>query len=1100
MHATPPPHRDRFPPLLHLEPATASRPVLRPVVYAMLGAILWGWCMPLVSVGDEPPSVNFNRDVLPILSDKCFACHGPDANKREADLRLDLREAAIEHGALLPGSPEKSSLIDRVLAEDPEYRMPPASFKVEPLTETETVILRKWIQEGAVYQKHWSFESVQPQPEFERDPSAGIDQHIRQALQQQSLTPQPPADRSILIRRLSFDLIGLPASEAEIADFLADGTPEAYEKVVDRLLASPHYGEKMAVDWLDTARYADSFGFQVDREWEMWPWRDWVISAYNRNLPFDQFLTWQLAGDLLPNATQEQRLATAFNRLHQQESEGGSVEEEYRVEYVCDRVQTFSTTFLGLTMECSRCHDHKYDPIKQSEFYQLFAMFQNIDEAGLYSYFTGSPPTPTVWLTDEATERSLQEKQKLVMEQEQKLNALMQRDRGPMREWWQKLQSSEAAVKEPTDQEPADQETIKSEPNTAPLKTQSELAYFPLDQFENQQSKNQRNETQVASVRGENQIVSGVRGQGIQFTGDDAVDLPIGNFGRDQAFSLSFWVKTPNHPERAVLLHRSRAWTDAASRGYEVLLEEGKLKWSLIHFWPGNAISIRDVQNIPVDTWVHVVASYDGSSRAAGLRLWVDGKRSECQVVRDHLKKEITGGGGDTIALGERFRDRGFRGGCIDEVRIYDRVLTGMEVASLKADVEVAQETSPLAEKERLRAYFEQADEDQRWEYYLATQDAEWNAGLQALREARKSLNQTQDGVKEMMAMSEMQEAKPAPILIRGEYSQPGELVTANVPAILGALPAGAPKNRLGLAMWLTDPAHPLAARVTVNRIWQSLFGRGLVKTSEDFGSQGARPRYPEVLDGLAWTLQQQGWDVKRLIKSIVMSETYRQSSRAEGQQWQDDPDNEHLARGPRFRLPAEMIRDNALTIAGLLNRQVGGPSVNPYEMTEAFKPVAASTGPAAYRRSLYTTWRRTSPPPAMLAFDAPRRAVCIAKRERTDSPLQALILLNGTQYVEAARVLGEQLYLQEQGDLSQMIKVACLRCLGRLPDEKELAILRELYQEQFVKFEAKPEAAKQLLAVGATPRNEAVPSAAAAATTIVMQTLLNHDGCVVKR
>jgi len=546
--------------------------------------------------------------------------------------------------------------------------------------------------------------------------------------------------------------------------------------------------------------------------------------------------------------------------------------------------------------------------------------------------------------------------------------------------------------------------------------------------------------------------------------------------------------------DRAVVFHRSRAWTDAASRGYELLIEDGRLKWSLIHFWPGNAASISARSVLPVNEWVHVVVSSDGSSRASGLSISINGATTDIEIVKDNLSREITGGGGDNISLGERFRDRGFKGGIVDDFRVFSRRLSALEALAT---------CDEIAGTSLLTLPAEQLDETQRatlFDHFLMTTDDAFTQHLSALQTARGGLAQFHDGLKEIMVMRELPEPKKAYVLYRGEYTQRREEVFAGTPAALSPFPADAPKNRLGLATWLTDPRHPLTARVTVNRVWQSLFGRGLVKTAEDFGSQGSRPLYPEVLDSLALQLIESDWNMKQLVRSIVLSRTYRQRSMADDKTVADDPDNEWLARGPRFRLPAEMIRDNALAAAGLLKRTIGGPPVNPYEMAEAFKPAAASEGDNVYRRSIYTNWRRTGPPPAMVAFDAPRRAVCAAKRERTDSPLQALILLNGIQYVEAARALGESLHRDASGSVEAMIEQGCLRCLSRRPDERETEILTQLYNEQLEHFRSHPTDADELLKIGQFAHDTNISPIDAAAATILAQALLNHDECVMKR
>jgi hypothetical protein len=974
------------------------------------------------AIAATPAKVKFNRDVRPILSDKCFFCHGPDPKKREADLRLDERDAAIEAKAIVPGKAEVSEIIQRILTTDADDHMPPAKSKLGNLTADETAILKQWINEGAEYEAHWAFIPLKP----EATKNQSIDNIVSAGLAERGLKLQPEATPETLIRRLSFDITGLPPTPEEVTAFVTEhqfDPASSIEHLTSRLIASPHYGERMAVDWLDVARYADSYGFQVDREREVWPWRDWVVKAFNDNLPYDEFVTWQLAGDLLPNATDEQILATAFNRLHQQENEGGSVEEEYRVEYVADRVQTVATAFLGLTFECSRCHDHKYDPITQKEYYGLFSMLQNIDEAGLYSFFTPSPPTPAMMLMDQ-----------------------------PAKEKMAALRAKVIALEKPKTTTPPDISRDALAHFTFDELKGNKLAYSLNAAHPPQPKKDLKDKAPpdpVAVLKGENKLVPGKIGNAIQFTGDDAVDTPLGNFQRHEPFSVSLWMQTPDVKDRAVVFHRSQAWTDAASRGYELLIEEGKLKWSLIHFWPGNAISIRTKANIPLKQWLQVIVTYDGSSRADGLKIFVDGKRAAVNVIKDNLTKTIAGGGHDNISLGERMRDRGFKGGLIDDFRVFGRDLT-----------------------------------------------SKTNAELQ---KARAELFAFQDAQKELTVMKELPQPKRAYMLTRGEYDKRGEEVGPTTPAALSPFPKGAPKNRLGYAQWLTAPDHPLMARVTVNRLWQSLFGRGLVKTTEDFGSQGERPLYPELLDYLAMKFIQSGWDMKALVKEIVTSQVYRQNSFADTKTMTDDPDNQWLARGPRFRLPAEMIRDNALAAAGLIKLTLGGPPVHAYEMSEAFKPVTPSAGDTVYRRSLYSSWRRTSPPPAMVAFDAPRRAVCISRRERTDSPLQALILLNGVQYVEAARVLGEMLHLEAKGDVRKMIEYGFLRCLSRKPDGRELQISTQLYYEQQSYFEASPIEAEALLNTGNAPQNISIRMPEAAAATMLAQVLLNHDACVVK-
>jgi hypothetical protein len=1022
--------------------------------------------------------VEFNRDIRPILSDKCFGCHGPDSGHRKAGLRLDSREATLKPAksgepAIVPGAPEKSHLLQRILSGDADEVMPPPEAKMQPLTAREKDLVSRWILEGANYEPLWSFISLKPValPQSptgaapDRFPSP-IDRLLFARLAAHHLRPRPEARPETLLRRVSLDLTGLPPSAADVRAFLSDTAPGAYERAVDRLLASPAFGERLAVDWLDVARYSDSFGFQVDRDRDAWPWRDWVVGAFNRNLPFNEFVTWQIAGDLLPNATEEQVLATAFNRLHQQESEGGSVEEEYRVEYVADRVQTFATAFLGLTFECAKCHDHKFDPISQKEFYQMFAFFDDIDEAGLYSFFTGDAPTPAMRLIPADGQRQAATLQSAVTAAEVRVSECAKTLLAGLPLW--------------LDQRPA----------TLPLP--GELVRLNFTGATGGKVPNSADPAKPASVAGENRLVPGRNGQVLQLSGDDAFNLPAGSFNRSDPFTVSLWMRVPELKERAVVLHRSKAWTDAASRGFELLLEDGFLKWSLIRFWPGDAASVRARTPIKPGEWLHVSVSSDGSGRAAGLRIHVNGRPAQNDVLKDNLSRD-TNPGRDNITIGERMRDRGFKGGLVDDVRVFNRSLSDLELQALFDPTAAAQVWTKAAaalslqEREKLGAVF-------------LAQHEEHTKALEALRAARAEHLKFLEGQKEIMVMRDLPKPKKAFVLTRGEYASRGEEVFAGTPAALPPFPSDAPRNRLGLARWLTSPGHPLLARVTVNRFWQGLFGRGLVRSAEDFGSQGTQPEYPELLDWLAGEFIRSGWDTKGLFKTIVLSHAYRQESVAAAELVADDPENMLLARGPRFRLPAEAMRDTFLFASGLLSSKLGGPPVAPYELADAFRPVPPDKGEGSLRRSLYTRWRRTAPPPAMMAFDASRRAVCSARRERTNTPLQALVLLNGPQYVEAARVLGTRLHKAHEGRLEEMIEEAFLACLSRFPDAREREIVRGLYTDQLAHFRAHPAEATSLLKVGQTPHDPSVAAPEAAAATVLAQALFNHDGSVVKQ
>ncbi len=1031
-------------------------------------------------IAAEVPS--FNRDVRPILSDKCYFCHGPDSNQRQAGLRLDVRDSALSEldsgaTAIVPGKPAESELIRRVVSTDEFEQMPPADAKIGRLTPDEIDTLRRWIDAGAEYESHWTFlpfERANPDVAangemFDVRPRNLIDGLVFSRLKARGWSPAPEADRRTLIRRVTFDLTGLPPTAGEVAAFVNDRRPDAYERLVDRLLASPRYGERMTADWLDVARYADSYGFQVDREREVWPWRDWVIASFNANQRWDDFVTWQLAGDLLPDATDDQILATAFNRLHQQESEGGSIVEEYRVNYVNDRVVTFGTAFLGLTLECASCHDHKFDPISQREYYQLFAFFDDIDEAGLYSYFTDATPTPTLRLLNNDQKQRLDDAGRAAADAEARLASLAHERNDAFERW--------------LNDRPAPPETIAGE-----------IARFSFDTRNDEGGFDSSVAAASAKSPAANELVEGRFGKAVRLTGDHAVTTTVGNFHRYEPFSVSLWLKMPEISERAVVFHRSRAWTDAGSRGYELLLEDGRLRWSLIHFWPGNAVSVQAVEPLPVGEWVHVTVTSDGSSRADGLQLSVNGQSVATRVVRDALTKDVTGGGGDTIALGERFRDRGFAGGLVDDFRVFDRELTPLEMREMFAagTIESLLHTPPamLADTER----------SQLREFYFATVDEPSRKQRAALQSAREALNRLDDAAREIMVMRELPEPKTAYILQRGEYQNRGESVEPETPAALPPFPDDQPRNRLGLARWLTDPQHPLLARVTVNRFWQACFGRGLVETPEDLGSQSDLPVYPELLDSLSAEFVESGWNVKRLLRTIVTSHVYRQSSQTAPERLADDPENAWLSRGPRHRLPAEMIRDGALVASELLVERIGGPPVRTYDMPESFKPSKAGEGAELYRRSLYTFWRRTGPAPVLEAFGVPKRVVCTVQRDVNDTPLHALVLLNSTQFVEAARVLATELHDECGGQSDEMLARAFRRLTSRSPDETERAILRRMFSDQLAWYRDHPDEAKSYLSVGDRPFDTTIPPAKLAAATAVVNALMNYDGCVVKR
>tara|TARA_Y100001934_G_scaffold243403_1_gene300025 strand:- start:12875 stop:16021 length:3147 start_codon:yes stop_codon:yes gene_type:complete len=1008
--------------------------------------------------------LGFATDIRPILSDKCFQCHGPDKATQKGGLRLDIRDEAIRpRDGIIPiaaGNSTKSEVVRRIFSTDPDEVMPPPEKK-NPLSVADREKLKAWIDQGAEYTGHWAFQRiekpVEPAVKNRARRRNAIDAFVLARLEQEGYGYAKDASKEKLIRRVAFDITGLPPTLEEIDAFLKDKTPKAFENIVDDYLSRTTYAERMTSEWMDVARYSDTYGYQVDRDRFVWPYRDWVIKAFDKNLPYSQFITEQVAGDLIPNATEDQILATAFNRLHPQKVEGGSVPEEFRIEYVSDRTQTFATAFLGLTMECSKCHDHKYDPISQKEFYGLTSFFDNIDEAGLYSYFTPSVPTPTLQLRTDDHRKKLTDSKAAVRLAEQKLKDATER-------------------------------VTKTFPAWAKEKRQAAIGglvgSFSFDDRIGGIIPNAIRPDLPGSASGNNPTVEGRRGKGIKLSGDDAVNLKVGNFTRNQAFSIACWINSPEQFERSVVFHRSRAWTDAASRGYELLILDGRLQASLIHFWPGNSISIKTTEILPTNEWIHVSLTYDGSSRASGLQLWINGKPARQETVRDKLTKNITGGGGDTIAIGQRFRDVGFKNGLVDEFKVFERELSEFEIRDVMNPGSIVAALG----SQKLRNHL--------LDYFLGNHPelTELRAALQA---ARKKATDIVDRIPEIMVMQEMVERQTY-LLHRGAYDARRDQVSSITPASLHEFPGKAPKNRLGLAEWLTSRDNPLTARVTVNRYWQMIFGRGLVKTANDFGSQGALPTHPELLDWLAADFMENSWDLKRLIKQFVMSTAYRQSSIATKELLNKDPENILLGRARRYRLPAEMIRDNALFLSGLLVPKVGGQSVKPYEVKEAFKPATPDKGEGLYRRSLYTYWKRTAPAPVMMALDAARRDVCSVTRETTATPLQAFVFMNDPQFVEAARKLAERAL--DESDPNAAVRWMFRVLTSRKPNAAEQRVIDRMFEEQLKDFTSKAGRAGQFLKTGKAATKKGLDPNQLAALNVVATALLSHDECVVKR
>lgn len=1026
--------------------------------------------------------VDFDRDVRPILAENCFACHGFDPNKRQAGLRLDTADgvkAKLSSGsfAIVAGKPDASAVWQRVAAHG-ALQMPPAdSGKV--MTAKQKTILRAWIVQGAKFSTHWAFAAPQrsaiPKVKTAAWVRNPIDSFLLARLEKEGLKPSPEAEKSILLRRLSLDLTGLPPTLKEIRAFQQDKSPDAYEKQVDRLLASPHYGERMALKWLDVARYADTHGFHIDSQREMWRWRDWVINAYNSNLSYDKFTTWQIAGDLLPNATLEQKIATGFNRNHPINFEGGAIPEEYQTAYVIDRVATTSTAFLGLTMQCAQCHTHKYDPLTNKEYYQFYAFFNTIKENGLDGQSGNAVPFIKAPLPGQMEQ--LQEYGKHVSETEAAAKARFMQIAGTRAEW---------------------------EPKLIAEQTQGSTAagLTTLVSFEEKSGEAFQvgGSTQaLGTVRGKVQWEAGKVGGAFKFDGETWAELGTKpSFESNGKFSYGAWVKPDNVRHQAIVSKMDDA---NGNRGWDVYLGDGKVYAHLISHWEDNAIRVNTKQTVPTEQWTHVFVTYDGSKKAKGVRVYINGKLAETETTHDSLTGTIANE--QPIRLGKRSTAANFKG-LIDEVRIYNRELAGAEVMHIVGNDAVRPLLAAAAEKRTPEQQTALAT------YYAENYDAEYKRVNGELATWRQKYADQDKAIPTTMVMEEQEKPRETHILLRGQYDKFGEKVTTGVPAFLPPLPANAKPNRLALAEWLVDPKNPLVSRVAVNRFWQMLFGTGIVKTVEDFGTQGERPSHPELLDWLATEFVRTGWDVKQLVRLMVTSSAYRQTSQASKELNERDPENRLYARAPRQRLGAEFVRDLALTSAGLLVEKVGGASVKPYHPAGLWEEMAFGGGFSAqtyvqdhgenlYRRSMYTFWKRTVPPPSLQTLDAPEREFCVVRRSVTNTPLQALVLMNDPTYVEASRKFAER--IMTEGGLSDPARLAWAweTATSRPIRAKEQQVLLRLLNRQFDRFRKDKDAAMKLLSVGESPRSPKLDVAELAAWAAVAGTILNLDETITK-
>lgn len=1028
--------------------------------------------------------VDFRRDIRPILANHCWSCHGPDEAARKAGLRLDLRGAAVAKARsgdlpIVPHEPDASELIARIESPEAEVIMPPPAAK-RPLTPQQRELLRRWVAQGADYAQHWAFvpphRPAVPDVKHKGWPTNPIDFFVLKRLEEAGLSPSPEAGRRTWLRRVTLDLTGLPPSPQDLDSFLGDNAPGAYERVVDRLLTSPRHAERMAMHWLDAARYADTNGYNNDEGRSMWPWRDWVIDAFARGLPYDRFLTEQLAGDLLPNPTLAQQVATGFNRNHVLTTEGGVFEEEYHIEYVADRVHTTATVFLGLSMQCARCHDHKYDPVSQREYYQFSAFFNNVPDK-IVGYSQGKMAAPLLKVPSPQQQADVD----LLQRRRGELDALLkQRVAGidaDLLLWEQRLTPEEIA-------------------KTGPVGL---VAHFPLDEPDGEQVIDATDSARRGTIRGKVSRGPGKVGKSLELDGNTFVEAgESGSFESDQKFSISVWIQPTSNEATTVLSKMDDA---NAFRGYDLIMEGGKVAAHFVHHWPDSAFKVVSKEPVPLNAWHHLAVSYDGSRKAGGVKMYVDGKPQALDVTTNNvlsgtLKTD------KPFHIGKRQTSLPFKG-RIDDVQLYATELSAADAAQLASGQPLGQLREILALARAQRSEPQQALVRQ---FYLDRVDAEARRLKSELADLPRRLEEIDKAIPVTMVMQEQTPRRPAFILRRGQYDQRGDEVAANVPAVLTGLPQDAPLNRLGLARWLTSPAHPLTARVAVNRWWEMLFGAGLVETTEDFGVQGALPSHPELLDWLATELIRTGWDQRVLLREIVLSATYRQASRTTPALHERDPRNRLLARGPRARLPAETVRDNALAVSGLLSERIGGPSVKPYQPEGLWEDVSVErrekyvpdAGGGLYRRSMYTFWKRTCPPPGMSTFDAPDRETCVIRRARTNTPLQALVLLNDPTYVEAARKLAERSRSYAQSD-DERLAFAFQLVLCRAPENAERDVLLEVYRDALNGFRIAPAEAEKLLSVGRSPRDTATNPAELAAWTAVMNMLLNLDEAISK-
>ncbi len=1045
-----------------------------------------------------PDQIDFNFHVRPILSDRCFACHGPDENARESDLRLDLREHAyapidsLEGSfAIVPGNARKSLMMQRITSDDPAFVMPPPGSNLT-LAPYEIEILRKWIEQGAPWKDHWAFTPPQKSdPPAVRDASIinEIDHFILQRLKEVDLKKSPEASKEKLIRRLSFDLRGLPPSLEEMEAFVKNDQEGAYEELVDTFLVQSTYGERMALAWMDLARYADSHGYQDDIERSMWPWREWVIEAFNRNMAYDDFVTWQLAGDLMPNASYKQKLATGFNRNHKITQEVGVIDEEYRVTYVLDRVNTFSTAFLGMTVECAQCHDHKYDPITQKEYYQLFSFFNQVPEKGRVDYGV-EVSEPSLPLPKDKIDSLRAHIQGLVASHQEQVQDYAE-------EKWRLGAFVDTAVNHGEDM-----------PGNLPGGL---VNWLPLDYIEDTKLADLVQEKSALAVHSPIPVEGRFSG-GLEFMGLNYLDLPAFDFNLNRPFSLTFWIRSIDGGIRGTIFStldrnvRSTFSVQVTSvKTIQINLRDGE----------GRDVSLRTKETIPANQWVQISLTHDGSKRSKGIKVYMNGDPLLTYVTSDDylstikMSRDLYLGAkypihhpSDTTHLDEEKKNpSSLVAAQIDELMCFNHALKIEEINALTR-------FDPIAELSTQQA--KSLSDQRRLFYHHIHQDRLYRAMIQRFREQKIIEGRTEAIIlKPTMIMRDMDSLRMTYILDRGQYDARTDSVEHGTPLAIMAFDPKYPRNRLGLSQWLFAEDHPLTSRVAVNHFWQMIFGRGLVATPGDFGSQGALPSHPELLDWLAVEFSSSGWNVKELLKKMVMSATYRQTTVTDRKRQYKDPDNNFLSRGPQGRLSAEMVRDHVLAISGLLTTRLGGPSVKPYQPKGLWLEVASGNqslrkyiqdhGSDLYRRSLYTFWKRTIPPPSMTIFDAPSREQCIVKRRATSTPMQALVLLNDPQFVEASRLVAHRMITEGGDQAEDRIEFAFRLATSRSPESEEVMILADLLQSERAAFTKDTATAESLLKVGESQLDPDLDITELAAYTVVASMILNLTESIMK-